>query len=498
MGCLVVILGVFWAIFFAYITRQQEMSMNRQLVSQARGIYHYIISTRRWISGVDGLYVKEGDTTLKLSPGDFIARLGEFMEKTLPYTMKMAVPNARDPSHAPDPFEKRAIDALRQGTARELWRMDDVKGEKVFRYAAPLTFEHECTSCHPSGQTRPTIAGCIAISFPAKVAYQSFSSSRTNHLILILATLAIALVLILGMLRSYVLMPLKNMMEATRKIEEGALGTRLHLDQSSEWKRVAESFNAMAGQLEQQHSRLERAVEQAVSDLKKTQSYKAEFFSNITHDLKTPITAIKGAVELLKKKLPEGSTVDTYLDILERNTGKLSDMVRDMLDCARLESGVLEMKPAPTDFAEMAEDAIMMVIPLAWEKGLSVNYQVPTKRIPCLLDKDMMERALFNLLENAIKYSPKGGTIEVLTKVAADEIIFSIRDQGPGLSPEEASKAFEKFFHRGNPDADDGVGLGLAIARGIVKAHGGRIWVESSPGEGATFFIRLSLYGGEG
>ncbi len=217
-------------------------------------------------------------------------------------------------------------------------------------------------------------------------------------------------------------------------------------------------------------------MKSAFDELMRTEKYKADFFTNITHDLKTPITAIKGAIELLKRKCSEQGS--TYLDILQRNTEKLSSMVQDLLDCSRLESGELQLNIQEADLAEVLEDAILMAMPLAWRKNIDLEYKVMDQPCIAAIDVKRMEQVIINLLSNAIRFSPKGEKVEITLQRQGDFWEVKVQDRGPGIPPEEIDLVFKKFFHRDDNVQGTGMGLGLAIAKGIVEAHKGRIGVK--------------------
>ncbi len=495
---LLIILGLFWTGFFLWMEKEQEDFFLAQMRRQALGIYHYVILTRRWISSKDGIFIKDKEKYKLITPSAFTEEIGVFARSKLPYSLKVAVPDPSNPFHAPDQFELDAINQLKNYGKKEVWKLESGTRGKFFRYAAPLTFANECASCHP-GSLKPGILGCISISFPAEAIYETVAHNRRKHGLYLAGTLAIALLLLWGMLRTYVLDPLKQLACASRKIEKGQLDVRVDLNQAREWAHVGKSFNRMVQHLADQQKRLEKAVKEAVGELasaymelKRTEQFKNDFFSNITHDLKTPITAIKGAVDILQKKIG-GADTDIYLEILQRNTKKLSEMVGDLLDCAKIESGSLELQKESHDIAEVVEDAIVMVMPLSWEKKVKINYEVPANKIMVTLDRARMEQAISNLLANAIKFSKPDEKIEVKVEQRDGEAIISVKDYGPGIPEEERKLVFEKFFRRSKTENHDGIGLGLAIAKWIVEAHGGRIWVEEPDHQGSLFLIALKM-----
>ncbi len=473
--------------------------MISELRHQALGIYHYIVLTRQWISSKGGVYIKENDEFERITPSAFTKALADFAARRVPYRLKIAVNNAQDPDHLPTEFEKQAILQFEKGEATVFSRLVQNDGHIWFNYAAPLVFENECVNCH-SKKITTEVLGCISVSFPADTIYCAVTETKRTFTAYLVVSLVLMLSLLYLMLRKLVIAPLKSLKESSDRIEQGQLDVRVDLDASEEWAKVAGSFNRMVESLANQQKRLECEVEKAVSelskayeDLKQVERYKSEFFSNITHDLKTPITAIKGATELLEKRLDDTPKVRAYLDIQKRNVQKLSAMVEDLLDCARIESGGLELHTEETDLAEVVEDAILMVTPIAMGKGVEIRYDVPRESMVAPVDRVRLEQAISNLLSNAIKFSPKGYPVEVRLVAEDNNALISVEDYGPGISEEEQERVFQKFFRRSNEKASEGMGLGLAIAKGIVEAHGGRIWVSQPQHQGVILNISLPL-----
>jgi len=240
---------------------------------------------------------------------------------------------------------------------------------------------------------------------------------------------------------------------------------------------------------------LKRAVSDlslAYDDLRRMEKFKSDFFSNITHDLKTPITAIKGASDILAKKLRD-EEYGPYVEILKRNVTRLSSMVRDLLDCARLESGELELNKEQLDLAEVVEDAVLMVQPLAWENQIEIEYDPPDEPYYVIADRARIEQAISNLLANAIKFSDKGAKVIVRLAHKDGQVVMSVEDFGPGIPQSEQKMVFKKFYRRSREKGSDGLGLGLAIARGVVEAHEGKIWISQPDHQGVIMNISLPV-----
>ncbi len=493
---IVVILGMFGGILLYWQGRQYQETGINQLRQEARGIYHYVVITRELISQWRGVYIKKGERFHRKTPSQFTADLASFAGQNAPFSIKIAVDGSTAPGHIPDRFEMDAIKNMKEQGKTEVWKIFSDHGRYRFRYAGPLIFENECKTCH--SKAPPTrLVGCISIGVNATRFFQNLQKDARFFGGYMIFALFMIIFLLWFMLRTSVLNPLKELNGAAEKVRKGQLNVSVNLTASSEWKSVGENFNNMVQALARRQNQLQREAEDALEkmksafeELKRTEKYKADFFTNITHDLKTPITAIKGAIGILKRKCSgQGSS---YLDILQRNTEKLSSMVQDLLDCSRLESGEMELNIQEADLDEVLEDAILMAMPLAWKKNIELQYNVSEQ--PCLSNIDIkrMEQVIINLLSNAIRFSPKGEKVEISLFRKGDFWEVTVKDMGPGIPPEEEDLVFKKFFHRDDNVKGTGMGLGLAIAKGIVEAHKGQIGVKTSHGhQGCCFYFTV-------
>ena len=228
-------------------------------------------------------------------------------------------------------------------------------------------------------------------------------------------------------------------------------------------------------------------------------SMKTEFVSTVSHELKTPLASIKGSLNLLLSDggLVLDETQRHLLDISLKNTDRLIRLINNILDISRIEAGRIQLEldlHHPDGFIEMAIEGIRSV---AEARGVVVAREIAAGLPALRVDFDRMVQVVTNLLSNAIKFSPESGQVTVGARPAGDEVEIWVRDRGRGIAPEDAGRLFQKFqqLESGGSGRLGGTGLGLAICRGIVEEHGGRIGVESRPGEGATFTVRLPLPG---
>jgi PAS domain S-box-containing protein len=232
-----------------------------------------------------------------------------------------------------------------------------------------------------------------------------------------------------------------------------------------------------------------------ITQRKQVERMKTEFVSLVSHELRTPLTAIRGFAETIhdygEEITPEQRR--QYISIVLDESTRLSNMVTDFLDITRLESGVLETSRVEVDTAALFArvTGLFKEHPARPRFDIAVSLGAETLRG----DPEQLYRLLLNLIGNAAKYTPPGGRIGLEAEPDGAAVVLTVRDEGPGIAKVDQERLFEKFFRAGDAVSrkTPGTGLGLAICKGIADVHGGRIWVESEPGRGAAFKIRLPL-----
>jgi PAS domain S-box-containing protein len=236
------------------------------------------------------------------------------------------------------------------------------------------------------------------------------------------------------------------------------------------------------------------AVMQDITTLKELDKMKSEFVSVVSHDLKTPLTAIRGFADLVAIT---GSLTDQQREFVTRIkdiTREMAAMISDLLDIGKIEAGI-EMEKVPCNIQALAEEVISDLEFRAKEKQIVVDLEAAEPVATVTGDPNRLKQVLMNLVGNAIKYTPEGGHVWVRIGPEDDRLITAVKDTGIGISARDQKQLFQKFYRvRTEQTAHiEGTGLGLAIVRSIVEHHGGRIWVESEPGKGSTFAFSLLL-----
>lgn len=236
-------------------------------------------------------------------------------------------------------------------------------------------------------------------------------------------------------------------------------------------------------------------VLQDITHLKELDRIKSEFVTTVSHDLRSPLTAILGYVELIERA---GVVNDQQRDFIRRvqlSVQQITNLVTDLLDLGRIEAG-LETSRESSPISVLARYAVEGLRASAETRGLVLETELPEDLPLVSGDPIRLRQMIGNLLDNAIKYTPKGGTVGIRVAVEGDQIILKVFDTGPGIPPADQPYLFDKFFRASNvADRTPGTGLGLSIVKSIVDHHDGRIWVESALGKGTTFTVVLPSVG---
>lgn len=216
-----------------------------------------------------------------------------------------------------------------------------------------------------------------------------------------------------------------------------------------------------------------------------------EMVGVVSHDLRNPVAAVKMLSRMLLSA-PEkvGKKMRESIDLISQAAEQMDALIRDLLDVNRLDAGKLAISAVPMDPSVLLTDSLQTLRPLVEEKGISLDLQIETALPKAMADRERIQQALSNLVGNAIKFSGAGSKIVVVARKEADGVIISVLDKGKGIAAEQLPRVFDRYWQSSRTDRQ-GAGLGLAIAKGIVEAHGGRIWIESRPGEGTTASFSL-------
>lgn len=277
-----------------------------------------------------------------------------------------------------------------------------------------------------------------------------------------------------------VVAPVQAMTFASQRIAEGKFEERVPVlsqpGYEDELGSLALSFNHMAAQLE------------------KTEAMRRQLIGDVAHELRTPLTTIKGSMEgLIDGVLPAD---ETTFQLVYREADRLQRLVNDLQELSRAESRAYELRPHPVEIGQLIQGVVSRLGAQFEEKGVGLNVEVPSDLSPVQADEDRLTQILTNLMGNALHYTLEGGRVEILTEQKGREIQITVRDTGIGIPSEHLPHVFDRFYRvdKSRSRAGGGSGIGLTIAKHLVEAHGGRIWVESEgAGKGSRFVFSLPV-----
>jgi two-component system sensor histidine kinase BaeS len=285
---------------------------------------------------------------------------------------------------------------------------------------------------------------------------------------------------------------LQGLSQAARRLGGGDLSVRIGRHGADEVGQLAARFDDMAERLEQAFAR-ERALEEG----------RRELITAVSHDLRTPLATTRAMVEALADGVVvEPAEVQRYLELILQETQHLGRLIDDLFELSQIESGAVRLRFLSMDLSLLVSETVAAYQLPAAERGVQLEVDKPvaagaqSTRIQA--DPERLQRVLRNILDNALRHTPPGGTVRVQAAAGSDTVQVSVNDSGPGVPKEELERIFDRFY-RGEPSrrraerGGAGAGLGLAIARGLVQAHRGRIWAEPSPLGGMSIQIRLPL-----
>jgi signal transduction histidine kinase len=313
---------------------------------------------------------------------------------------------------------------------------------------------------------------------------QDFLSSVNRSLWLaILIAAGVAVILGLALTRR-ITRPLQALAAGARHIARGELGHRVEVSSRDEVGELAESFNAMARSLDENEQARRRLM------------------ADIAHELATPLTVIEGTVDGILDGVFQPDA--EHLGSVKEQTALLTRLISDLRDISLAESGQLKLERAPTDLVELVRRKVSQAELAAGDKDIRLEFEAALGLPVVNVDAGRMEQVVANLIANAVRHTPSGGSITVSARTAGGDaarqvdgpsLLLSVADTGEGIAPEHLPHVFERFYRAegARSRAGGGAGLGLAIVKQMVQAHGGRVWVDSQPGRGSTFYVALPL-----
>ena len=231
---------------------------------------------------------------------------------------------------------------------------------------------------------------------------------------------------------------------------------------------------------------------QDLTELRNLQTTRRELIGNISHEFRTPLAGIKAMVETLRDgAVDDKEAAGDFLSRIDNEVDRLTQLVAELTELSRIETGKAELKKEPIDLNELMDEVIARLSPQADRQRISISREFASDLPSVPADKNRVQQVAANLVHNAIKFTPAGGEIVITTRVIEGSVVIDIADTGIGIPKEELSRVFERFYKGDKARTGEGTGMGLAIAKHVIEAHGGSIWVQSAEGKGAAFSFSL-------
>lgn len=382
-------------------------------------------------------------------------------------------------------------DQLESGKPSEIWFVEDQNILDNINSNIGSEIPLRTKNSQPAQIIEPYFEDFGAHPFSVRY-FISYDSISQNILSTILTILFISSVLLLGsivliilVVNRVILDPIEIVIQGTRKISTGRLSHVIEVKTEDEVADLASAVNQMA-----------RTLKRNIEDLRQLDKLKDEFVSLASHNLRTPLTVIKGYVNSLQKNKSLDSKAKGEVYKITESTKKLETITESLLSLVTLEKGKEIPTKTPVDLGQLLEEISDKFSKKAAEKRISFIFELPYPTLPKIkLDKEKINQAFTGLIDNSIKFNQESGKVIIKLEKKGREVVVSIKDTGIGITKEESSNVFRKF-HRATDGLTynyEGIGLGLYLTKLIIESHQGKIWFESNVGEGSTFFVSLPV-----
>lgn len=535
MAATILVIIIVMGIKFIWDYREQQRQAMNEMKEKAEVITKQQIATWEFISlNQDNInYDAEGNFEFKHMNCSTVAMgIGVFFAEMTDYNLKPTNIEYRSVLNAPDEFELSVLQLFEEEPElEEYWSTDTMEGKEVFRYMAPLKIEESCLSCHggPKGEIDVTghakegyevgdAGGALSLIMPMDIFLQNARTNIFGNAFFFLLLIGVCILAIYFLVTRLVTSSLNELEKAVGEVGSGNLDVDLTgLKAEGEIKHLALHFQQMISQLRDLYNNLELKVEdrtielekanevlkqqqqeleEANSKLHEVNSYKSEFLAIMSHELRTPLTSVIAFTELLlSEKYSEDNSEKRHLEEIRANSDILLRMINNILDLAKIEAGKSEIVLETMDMADVISSVEGVIIPLAINKGIILSFKIAPEVPLFKADPEKIRRIVENLAGNALKFTEKGGRVNISVNydINKKEVLITVSDSGIGIKKENLKFIFERFTQSDSSTSRKygGTGLGLALAKELVELHGGWINVVSEPNVGSTFTVGI-------
>jgi signal transduction histidine kinase len=398
--------------------------------------------------------------------------------------------------------------------------IEEADGRRSYRYYQPMYAEHQtCVDCHQNigaggRRSKPLQLGDLMAVIRVTTDYDTTAARIAyNQALVWVAAIVVGFVSMVSLwavVRYVIVKPVTHLRDVANAVREGDVEKRAVIRTGDEFEELGNAFNRMLRQLLSQQSQLKQSkteldgrldeLAQANMKLYEMNRLKSDFLATVSHELRTPLNSILGFSDVLSGIDALDDKQRRYVGNIQRSGRMLLDIINDILDLAKVESGKMEIRPSEFKINAVVTSLCEMARPLAEKKNIDLDCDASAALPPLRQDQAKVQQILNNLLSNAIKFTPEGGRIFISAqRDDQGDLRLRVADTGIGISPDEQQLVFEKFRQASSvlPDGDamtreySGTGLGLSIVRELCRLLGGDVSLESELGKGSTFTVRL-------
>lgn len=435
------------------------------------------------------------------------------------YSWELLKTDLDDPASRPfDAAGHRARDEIIKGKKTEVEQIFREKGRQEYHYYAAVTAKESCLKCHRERTRNPDLAegdviGLVKISFPLAKTYRDLAWNNAVLLSTAIITASLAMLAASTIVRYVIVKPVLHLKDVSELVARGSLDQRADIRTGDDFEELSHAFNRMLRHLMTVQSELQqvnKGYENKVDELAQVNlrlyelnNIKNEFLATMSHELRTPLNSILGFSDVLLGSPNLNDKQKRYVGHIQSSGKHLLNLINDVLDLAKIESGKMELHIVEFSIADLVERMVGSMLPLAEKKNIDLQFEIDPKLPLLRQDSGKIQQILNNLLSNAIKFTPEGGRVRVRAKLHGDDQLrIEVEDTGVGIPLEEQEKIFEKFRQgkslpgQQNPLTREyeGTGLGLSIIRELTKLLFGEVSLQSEFGKGSIFTVTVPLH----
>jgi signal transduction histidine kinase len=516
-----IVLTIAMGVSLYLLDNNHKKLVMEQLDQQAKTLFKQIVLTRKWVADHGGVFVEKvpwkdlspfltepeiqdtaGRKYIRESPAMVTKELSNYAKEQGLYWFSITSLKLMNPENEPDEFERAALLEFESNHVKDKSGVVKIGTSSYYRYIAPLFIEEPCLKCHShQGYKIGDVRGAISVSIPMDSAISMMYTGRKGMAYASIATITLLMLVLFIMMKELVLRPVKHLKTSMKEFSKGESTNISIIKTGDELEDLSRSFLELSDTLTEYHESLENEVNKATKSLEganirlhELNEKKSDFIANISHELRTPMTSIKGAMDYLAVKVPQVSQSGTdtkdimeFLDVINKNAGRLIRLVNDTLDIERIESGMFDLHYSEVDILPLIKEVVISFQSLSSTRNITFKI-LANPEIIISADQDRIRQVLINLVSNAINFSPDNSDIAIAVNDSDKEVTLTIRDEGPGIPFEVQEKIFDKYYTIGKRH---GTGLGLAICKGIIEAHNGKICVSKGLKTGSAIYFTL-------